>query len=203
MTKEQIKKHGNVIKWFCENPDKYVCYRGATRWHYTDNPLFYTDTIYVQDDEWTEYRKALADGKQLQYKTTHSNGKTQLIDIVGLNPTDEFDYEIDYHIKEDNQEFNVGDWVQIDSDVVLIKGSMDLIDLHYLKNAKKWKPKFGELCVFWDNNEFGDTPLHYYIAKFNNTKCEHAPDRYEFYDVNGNIWDNVAPLEFIEALKDK
>jgi len=66
MTKEQIKKHGKVIKWFCDNPEKGVWVKISNRWEQTIEPAFNPKLIYIQNDEYVELRKALAEGKTVQ-----------------------------------------------------------------------------------------------------------------------------------------
>jgi len=64
-----------------------------------------------------------------------------------------------------------------------------IIPLDKLDNIKKREPKNGELCVFWDNED--DI---YIIAKYTKSK--------EVNGITGGELDNIAPLDFIQSLKD-
>ena len=84
MTKEQIEKHGEIIKWWVDHVDKGVWFKlkSSETWTLTHRPEFFTDFIYVQNDEYAELRKALVEGKQLQHLT-------QQISNTGIVPNSE------------------------------------------------------------------------------------------------------------------
>ena len=188
MTKEQIEKHRDVIKWFCDNPDKGVWFKSNTdKWIHTDCPKFYGDTIYAQNDEYVELRKALADGKTIQKSKRH----------YCLDFWDDVDaiythYHVTkYRIKPEEPKFKVGDWVRFDSHNAQVTET-DL--LHDTEHLVKWQPKEGEWCVFWGANtevftisKYGCKPL---------TASKHR-------DSYGNMYDYVAPLESIDTLNDE
>ena len=70
MNKKQIIEHKEVIKWFCDNPNKGVWKTKniiVNEWELTYNPQFCKDVIYIQNDEYAEFRKALKDGKIVQH----------------------------------------------------------------------------------------------------------------------------------------
>lgn len=112
MTKEQVNYHKEVIKYFLDNPDEGVWYKSAKKYHtnmnfqqYTKEPNFFIDEIYIQNDEYVEFRKALADGKNIQY---YVDG------FVGWKDTTHFNNHpmkelCNYRIKPTN--FKIGDWV--------------------------------------------------------------------------------------------
>jgi len=58
---------------------------------------------------------------------------------------------------------------------------------------KLWKPKKGKLYIFWNNND-----IFYSLNKY---KCIIKNKKYK--SKNKLIWDNIAPLEFIQTLKIK
>ena len=67
MTKEQIEAHKEVIKWFIDNSDKGVWFKGfMNEWELQTNPHFVEDYLYIQNDEYAEFRKALSDSKTVQ-----------------------------------------------------------------------------------------------------------------------------------------
>lgn len=197
MTLEQAQKHGEVIKWWIDNLDSGVFRRANNgSWTITKIPFFDVDIIYIQNDEYAEFRKALVDGKTLEY--TEDNGKTW------FNHCDTLDtWYYPKHIrikldKHDEQEFKEGDWVYI----TLEQGTTSLRQFKECMNEwtnvyriTKWKPKDEELCVFWDNND-----KTYTIGKYSETFIK---ENKIYYICNGIIYNNIAPLEFVETLKDK
>lgn len=97
MNKEQIKKHGEVIKRFCDNPNKGVWAKninipGLNDWSLTYSPMFRVDVpcLYVQNDKYAELRKAEADGKIIEYSPCEGKvgafEKMRLIDRFNRNP---------------------------------------------------------------------------------------------------------------------
>jgi len=76
MKKEEVQKHKEAIKWWLNNPDRGVwCNKGIKithtelihDWILIYEPKFDVDFNYVQNDEYAEFRKALADGKKIQF----------------------------------------------------------------------------------------------------------------------------------------
>ena len=72
MTREQWKEHKKAIIWFLEQPEgTEIWCRGKaddTEWILVDNPSWSTENIYVINDKFSEIRKAIADGKQIQIR---------------------------------------------------------------------------------------------------------------------------------------
>ena len=63
-------------------------------------------------------------------------------------------------------------------------------------NVTKWEPTVNELCVFWYEKD------SYYIGTF---KKIVETDTHPFKDANDFCttgWDNIAPLEFVQTLKE-
>jgi len=200
MTKEQALKHKEVIQWWVDNTDKGVWWNGAGEWMLTLSPAFDLNCAYVQNDEYYEFRKALADGKSIQHNMSPGcvpeERKHKYIDVANISEAVPAKY---YRIKPDEPKFKVGDWVQDKNSGFVIQAYENMIK----KNFKKWEPKNGELCVFWDNN-----CNEYFVSKYG-TKCldetfgtSHEVARY-YADYTEEYWDNVAPLEFIDILEEK
>ena len=61
MTKEQVTKHGEVIKWFCDNPDKGVWIKDMNDWHIVNEPAFLTCDLIVPNDEYAKFHKKVYD----------------------------------------------------------------------------------------------------------------------------------------------
>lgn len=124
-------------------------------WHLNDRP-------YVINDEYVEFRKAGAEGKQLQ--VSYNGGKTWF---------DKSYRKISWsksqlvRIKPEEPKFKVGDWlIEIHSDSyakVLEVIKKDLLRVYlYDSNAIittestdfiLWQPKLGEWCVMYDTEE--------------------------------------------------
>ena len=63
-------KHKHEIKYWAEHPDKTkVWFKSKKRdkWLIDELCGWYSEFIYIVDDEWAELRKAQVDGKQLEY----------------------------------------------------------------------------------------------------------------------------------------
>lgn len=141
-----------------------------------------TDKLYVINDEYVEFRKALAEGKTLQYNFGN----------YGINKKDfpdswkDLDLSIgiladrtcpeNYRIKPEEPKFKVGDWIRVKTDTFeydgtariskgvkrLSKSDMWLFnENHYKCNPdnyiEHWQPKPGEWCWFW--NEPSNIPI--------------------------------------------
>jgi len=266
MTKAQVEKHKEVMLWFINNPEKGVWRRSTCTggWLINYKPLFSTNFIYVQNDEYAKFRKALADNLKVEYRHTPDKPWRSAEGIK----FEEVDVAC-FQIKPDEPKFKVGDWVTIKgrnqdnpkqiTDIWLNPGTKkymfsrddkynayyisecipfkpkfkvgDLVvmthigcykeSLHRivelfedkdwayikdytqitqtqpgsceLKNLRKWEPQRGKLCVFWEDS----CNTNYTIRNFKETIGNYNYDAYNI------AWDNVAPLEFIEILKDK
>jgi uncharacterized protein YodC (DUF2158 family) len=198
MTKEKLQKHGRVIKWLIDNVDKGVlrlCNTSTNEWCLDMEPSFYEDSIYIQNDEYAELRKAIVSGKYIQKNTTQSTpwqDFTQDYDGKFYCPLSE------YRIKPDAPKFKVGDWVVRINDGQLHQIAQDspLSGTYKSKWYKLWVPKIKELCVFWDDKETDDENIEYYIGKYGDYSNMLG------YDFIKKSWDHVAPLEFVESLKE-
>jgi len=206
MTKEQIELHGDVMKWFLSNPDEGVFKKldlPNAEWLHEIEPEFNVHTQYVQNDEYAEFRKALVDGKAVQlifkkgYKDEH---------YKRINTEDGFLYRAEYYrIKPEEPTFQVGDWVVYSSEnrKLLVSDVQSSIDnAHCIseygaesnRNITKWEPEEGEWCVFWDDDWMNEEDESYILGRYeNHTKPKGFDESY----------DNVAPLEFLQTLKDK
>ena len=161
------------------------------------------DTVYVLNDSYSTYRKALAEGKTVQYNFgNHGTSKKdfpnewkdldQSIGILADRACPE-----NYRIKPEEPKFKVGDWVvnrineigQILQEDYKGKGLYKISNTHALKcevgtSAKDltiWVPKSGEWCWFWvDGQDYPD------LRKLNKTDKHTSPyitipiDRYKF-----------------------
>ena len=217
---EQIIKYRAVIHWFLDFPDKGVWYyfHKQEGWVLTHKPNWNLDNMYVQNDEYAEYRKALAEGKTIQFLQTctgtHSIEPKQWLDWNSYG--EYFDKHTQYRVKPEEPKFKTGEWVTVNNSMPLqfkrftgdlpkwnkeldyevvefINCSMKYQISNFDRSiVKHWKPKQDELCVFYDDDE-----AWIIIAKYKDyINCA-------YIDNLSRRWDNIAPLEYINTLKDK
>lgn len=123
--------------------------------------LEYDKVQIIIDDEYVEFRKALAEGKTVQYNPiTQYNNRWD--DIPSIDPN-AHDTIKNYRIKLDGPKFKVGDWVRniktnkcfkLDdgndnpSNLVVYNGyATSALDVEL------WQPQEGEWCWFLNNNK--------------------------------------------------
>ena len=221
MTKEQVLKHGEVIKWFVDNVDKGVWARDVSNeniiWGLNKNPNWFLDYTYIQNDSYSELRMAQADGKVIQsnvYKEKYGHSWSLSNDWRG--DCLEFVAPLNmYRIKPDEPKFKVGDWMvnkateasfgkKASKPLLVEQDWLDHIKKYgktyggntaytgNLENFELWQPTEGEWCVFWSDN----------IAKYRIARYRDKPDhRHRGYKCG--LYSHVAPLEFALTLKDK
>jgi len=193
MNKEQVEKHGNVIQWYIHNQEKGVWWKTpiGNTWCITTDPSFGEEYKYVQNDEYAELRKAIIDGKNVECVIDRCYDEWKVIE---KQPTDDFYPAFKYRIQPNKSKFKVGDWVKDISSGAIIQAYEDMIE----DNFVKWTPDYKELCVFWDKNTD-----EYFIGKYGTEALSstywfnHGGTMYTKED-----WSNVAPLEYIQTLKD-
>lgn len=150
---------------------------GSTKWYQNPQLPFSDDdyakkvTAIIIDDEYVEYRKALAEGKTIQFfntkervygssKPLHTWQDIDKIHIQGI-PSD-------YRIKLEEHKFKVGDWVENITctspriikkvvnapegyDTVTVGNSDVGINVMLINDLELWQPKEGEICIFWND----------------------------------------------------
>lgn len=144
---------------------------------------------YVINDEFVEIRKALAEGKTIQYNPLYAS-TNRWDDIKKFKPTRDCTVA-NYRIKPEKPKFKVGDWVvnktskqrivkkvtSTYSDTVTVGDSEVGINVMLINDLALWKPKKGDWCWFWD--EGFKTPLLLQFKKL-------RPSRFYQYDtING------------------
>jgi len=160
MTKKQWDKHKEVIQWFYEQPEKSVKVwfknPNDTKWRLTSNPHWSLNSQYVINDEYAGFRKALADGKTLQYYVDC---------MVGWQDVTNFDNPIkgpeNYRIKPEEPRIKASDWVRLINVPEIIKqvdhivyDTVVLADKStcLISDWKLWKPKKGEKVWVWNTD---------------------------------------------------
>ena len=162
----------------------------TTKWYPSVlNPFVETSdtTVVVIDDQYVEFRKALADGKTIEeryYTPTDHWGKH--LSGFAISPKM-------LRIKPEEPEFKVGDWITVNGptgtftecisgiadDTYTLSGT----NICYKSQASKWEPKEDEVCIFWNNasNTAVIAKLRY-IVSTGTYRTEHS------------YWDNCMPF---------
>lgn len=134
------------------------------------------DTVYVLNDSYSIYRKALAEGKTIQYLPDDSNDWKDCTNQT--SPSRQFlVHPTKYRIKPNEPKFKAGDWIrQVKSNfsdysrickiVDCVENNLysvetNIFDIDCINNTDEsfelWQPKPNEWCWFW--NEPSDIPI--------------------------------------------
>ena len=158
MNKELIKKYKAEFEYWL-NVGKLQAKFVYNQWVEAPKDIFsynMVNFVLVIDDEYVEFRKALAEGKIIQQQDYYSK---EWIDMK----TDKFhgasdtQYEGIYRIKPDEPKFKVGDWVihnqKFKIVTKVVDGLIDCLDHSPARVMRKdtlelWQPKPGEWCWF-------------------------------------------------------
>lgn len=155
--------------------------------------------IFVINDEYVEFRKALTEGKTVQYRSREvlEFGAEREI-WRDVNPATIHQYHISVlRIKQNEPQFKVGDWVvERNKNIPFMIKPSDLelmVQKDCLSSFKLWEPKPNEWCVFWETDV-----TTYTVARFHHHNKQHRA-----YAIDCEYgFHNIAPLEFIQTLKD-
>lgn len=179
MNREQVIKHSNVIKWFCDNPERGVWYRmiDAKVWKLLTRPTFQIFEVIVQNDKYAEFRKAQADGKQIQYRPPEKYRANEDWFDATISSSD-FVSNNEFRIKPDEPTFKEGDWVfDIETESIYqFKKHMIVYP-----SIKLWEPQEGEWCWFRTST---DRP---FIAKFLQIRNSTVSPEY-IYEIEDGDW---------------
>jgi hypothetical protein len=147
----------------------------AFNWDYPE----LIDAIVI-NDEYVEFRKALAEGKIIQYKND-SGGWSNITDPWFVDPVE------NYRIKPEEPKFKVGDFVYYFEDCsAQVKSIGEIKEINpkgmcisnsWLGNKsmlwdsiEKWEPQPGEWCWFYDSTS--DIPLLRQFKRVNGQTIE-------------------------------
>lgn len=113
------------------------------------------DVLVVIDDEYVEFRKALAEGKIVQEQDYYTK---EWIDMKNDNfhGASDTQYEGVYRIKPEELKFQVGDWVRDlrDNRIFQINSENFNLNLSITNGVYvHWQPKPGEWCIMYDTDE--------------------------------------------------
>ena len=119
------------------------------------------DTVYVLNDSYSIYRKAMAEGKiveYLNYRKEWKNLTENCRKLEGISIED-------LRIKPEAPKFKVGDWV-VHNGVIkqvtkAVDGLIDSLDNQVAvimkdESLELWEPKEGEWCIMYDMGEYPD-----------------------------------------------
>ena len=158
MNKELIKKYKKEFDHFLNGGDLLTRTKSNFIWNDKINEdLMWNfeiqDIDIIINDEFSELRKALCDGKTVQAYYKFNNTWNDII-------KPEFkDNVSNYRIKPEELKFKVGDFVRD-----IISGKVSQVNNEDIANGKysqvtKWEPSPRELCWFWSGNKLEEATL--------------------------------------------
>jgi hypothetical protein len=156
MNKEVIKKYKDVFDHWLDG-GSILCRRKNNpkeSWNEIKEPLWLDAYLYTINDEYVEFRLALAEGKTIQVVES----KDKWVDYEIGTPF----YQIpeNYRIKPDESNFAVGDWVRHpESQSVYQINSLNIV--HGTEHFELWTPQPNEWCWVWDDSSYAP-----YLDKF-------------------------------------
>lgn len=156
-------KKDDEPKWLTD--EECIEYEGHDNFsHIIRNSLEPEDVLIIIDDEYIEFRKALAEGKIVEFK--HPQVGYDEWEIV--TPEHLFQSIVsgrEYRIKPEEPKFKVGDWlIEIHSgsyakvlEVFTQEVRVKLYDCNSIittenTDFKLWEPKEGDICWFWNKS---------------------------------------------------
>ena len=179
--------HGGKLKYFTGK--EWLTYSGVELWTASN------DLKIIIDDQYVEFRKALADGKTIEYYTI-ANYKYPITRMDELEVLIKANHSGKYifRIKPEEPEFKIGDYVRYihaNSPKPLQISNINC-ERYYFENVEiilrideieKWEPKEDEVCVFWNNNS--NTAVIAKLRYIVNT---------DTYRTEHGYWDNCMPF---------
>lgn len=171
---EEFKHWLNGGKLLSKHPDEF-------NWYLVTTVLWNCPKMqYIINDEYVEFRKALAEGKIVQEQDYYSKQWVDMKtpDFHGASDTQ---YEGVYRIKPEEPKFKIGDWVCFNNKVMKVSDGTSPIGLIALNNdgnaymskdLSLWQPKVGELVILKDKNGIisiikynGETDVYPFIGE--------------------------------------
>lgn len=166
-------KLDNILRWWTDKEFMESCNNGNDNFsHMIKYSLEPKDVLIIIDDEYIEFRKALAEGRTVQYNFGN----------YGINRKDfpntwkDLDLSIgiladracpeNYRIKPEEPKFKVGDWI---TDGIEVWQHKENCRVKNQTNWNLWQPQLGEWC--W---------VGYKLMKFNKLIKEDYSTTFEF-----------------------
>lgn len=138
------------------------------------------DTVYVLNDSYSDYRKALAEGKSIEfYELVDEDEFDSTKDVYkwlewrSATPSSAFTKTLNYRIKPEEPKFKVGDWVRDGKTIYqFIEPSSTYSYKLSLDRCELWKPQLGELVILKNKNNIisiikynGETNVYPFIGE--------------------------------------
>jgi len=200
VSKESLNKHWKAMEWWksqpegakiwCKMPEGHYPYY-MQEWHLQSDPLWHTDAKYVINDEFSEIRKGIADGKKIE---VYDAGEWQPIEMVfskvPSDPNSDFFVGLlEYEWKP--KQFRVAPEYKINvkrNDFMVVKFlSKDRFEVLFVFDKEKAKSEFQKEFTLGETYKVGDE------VSFHN-----ASKKYEWedvaYDDKLNLWDGQPLL---------
>lgn len=150
MTREQYLKHKDVMEWFYAEEGRTVLlgfdsFKGV-RWSCTDTPQWSKDDIYIPNDKYVEFRKALVEGKIVEFQNVEMqwinlNESCMALEELGL---------VSLRIKPEPPEFKVGAWVRSKHEGIFKVSKVTDTWLYYNHNQARENTSY---CELWTPQE--------------------------------------------------
>ena len=142
------------------------------------------DTVYVLNDSYSDYRKALAEGKSIEfYELVDEDEFDSTKDVYkwlewrSATPSSAFTKTLNYRIKPEEPKFKVGDWVRDKKrkhkPFIVTSSDLEADSPNYVKiDCELWQPQPGELVILKDKNGIisiikynGETDVYPFIGE--------------------------------------
>ena len=171
MNKKLIKKYKAEFDYWLDNREVLTFNnRKYNEWELVDHENYWLNPsdkpIFIINDEYVEFRKALAEGKTVQFFNTEERLYDSSKALNTWHNTDTIRTHgnpADYRIKPDEPEFRVGDWVLIytrkgeDNESISNPVQVTNVYSHFIEvnNYRQyapsylelWQPQSGDWCV--------------------------------------------------------
>lgn len=197
MNKDTINKYklefnhwlngGNLLRKLGRSKDGWRMCDASSEGFFNTNDVYWN---YVIDDEYAEYRKAIAENKVVMYTT--SDLATLPLHLCNKD-IQQFKGELgNYSIEPDEPKFEVGDWVRhIQPYDEVLPWRVELSDK--ADEFEFWVPKPDEWCWFWDSDT-SSTPI---VGQLKSTEGRYITE-------GAVIWEFCQPFigELPEHLKE-
>ena len=194
MNKEVIKRYKDVFDYWLAGGLIWVKITGANfslrPWKLIENPMFEEHAVYIQDDKYSDLRKAQADGKVIKYRYTQAERhKWYKADVNDFTSAYECDRE--YRIKPDEPTFKAGDWVRnikyktdawsnglfkADKEWAEERPEGNTVKTGNDRDFELWKPQPNEWCWFWDTKYPIKDEAR--LMRFKSMGKDNGPNRY-------------------------
>ena len=153
-------KKGSELKW--RTDEESIQSNGYTNFEFMIlNSLGQNDVLVVIEDSYLIYRKALAEGKEVEVAVDYNDVDGYIWKSMEDEEFHHFNID-EIRIKPDAPKFKVGDWV-VHNGVIkqvtkAVDGLIDSLDNQVAvimkdESLELWEPKDGEWCIMYDTEE--------------------------------------------------